>query len=95
MFSVQAYKTSQYVVSRGGIFLVQYTMFTVQTYETSQYVVPRGDILFGKWRSSFTGNSVGKMNVQLACALNTRYKLDLVSVQRVRWDRHSTESAGE
>jgi hypothetical protein len=36
-------------------------------------VVPRGDIFLGKWRSSFAGNSEGKMNVQSACALNTWY----------------------
>jgi hypothetical protein len=29
----------------------------------------------GKWRSSFAGNSDGKMNVQSACAVNTRYNL--------------------
>jgi hypothetical protein len=44
-------------------------MFIVQAYQTSQHVVPRG----GKWRSSFAGSSDGKMNVQSACALNTRY----------------------
>jgi hypothetical protein len=38
-------------------------------------VVPRGGIFLGKWRSSFAGNSDGKMNVQSACALNTRYIL--------------------
>jgi hypothetical protein len=30
----------------------------------SQCVVPRGGIFLGKWRSSFTGSSEGKMNVQ-------------------------------
>jgi hypothetical protein len=50
-----------------------YTVFIVQAYQTSQYVVPRGGIFLGKWRSSFAGSSDGKMNVQLACALNTRY----------------------
>jgi hypothetical protein len=54
VFIVQAYQTSQYVVSRGGIF-------------------SSGGIFLGKWRSSFAGSSVGKMNVQSACALNTRY----------------------
>jgi hypothetical protein len=49
-------------------------VFIVQAYQTSQYVVPRGGIFLGKWRSSFAGNSDGKMNVQSACALNTRYK---------------------
>jgi hypothetical protein len=45
----------------------------VQAYQTSQYVVSRGGIFPGKWRSSFAGYSGGKMNVQSACALNTRY----------------------
>jgi hypothetical protein len=40
----------------------------------SRYVVPRGGIFLNKWRSSFAGNSDGEMNVQSACALNTRYK---------------------
>jgi hypothetical protein len=51
-----------------------YTVFTVQAYQTSQYVVPRGGIFLGKWRSTFGGSSGGKMNVQSACALNTRHK---------------------
>jgi hypothetical protein len=34
-----------------------------QAYQTFQYVVPRGGIFLGKWRSSFAGNSDGKMNV--------------------------------
>jgi hypothetical protein len=46
--------------------------FIVQAYQTSQYVVPRGGIFLVKWRSSFPGSSDGKMNVQTACALNTR-----------------------
>jgi hypothetical protein len=46
----------------------------VQAYQTSQYVVPRDGIFLGKWRSSFAGSTDGKMNVQSACALNTRYK---------------------
>jgi hypothetical protein len=54
-------------------------MFIVQAYQTSQFVVPRSDIFLGKWRSSFAGNSDGKMNVQSACALNTRYKRKGVS----------------
>jgi hypothetical protein len=45
----------------------------VQAYEISQYVVPRGGISLGKWRSSFAGNSDGKMDVQSACAVNTRH----------------------
>jgi hypothetical protein len=44
-----------------------------QAYQAPQYVVPRGSIFLGKWRSSFAGSSGGKMNVQSACALNTRY----------------------
>jgi hypothetical protein len=48
-------------------------VFIVQAYQTSQYVVPRGGIFLGKWRSTFAGNSDGKMNVQSACALNIRY----------------------
>jgi hypothetical protein len=47
-------------------------MLIVQAYQTSQYVVPRAGIFRGKWSSSFEGNSDGKMNVQSACALNTR-----------------------
>jgi hypothetical protein len=56
-------------------------VFIVQAYQTSQYVVPRGGIFLGKWRSSFAGSSVGKMNVQSACALNTRYKTILLLKQ--------------
>jgi hypothetical protein len=41
-------------------------------------VVPRGGIFPGKWRSSFAGNSGGKMNVQLACALTTRYMTNII-----------------
>jgi hypothetical protein len=50
-----------------------YQVFIAQAYLTSQYVVPCGGIFLGKWRSSFAGSSDGKMNVQSACALNTRY----------------------
>jgi hypothetical protein len=50
-------------------------VFIVQAYQTSQYVVPRGGIFVGKWRSSFAGNFDGKINVQLACFLNTQYML--------------------
>jgi hypothetical protein len=53
--------------------LGMYTVFIVQTYQSSQYVVPRGGIFLGKWRSSYAGSSESKMNVQSACALNTRY----------------------
>jgi hypothetical protein len=48
-------------------------MFIVQANQTSQYVVPCGGVFLGKWRSTFAGSSGGKMNVQSACALNTRY----------------------
>jgi hypothetical protein len=48
-------------------------VFIVHAYQTPQYVVPRRGIFLGKWRSSFAGNSDGKMNVQSACALNTPY----------------------
>jgi hypothetical protein len=41
--------------------------------QTSQYAVPCGGIFLGKWCWSFTGGSDGKMNVQSACTLNTRY----------------------
>jgi hypothetical protein len=51
---------------------VYYTVFIVQAYQISQYVVPRGGIFLGKCRSSFAGSSDGKINVQTACALNTR-----------------------
>jgi hypothetical protein len=61
-----------YAVQMGSGAMI-YRMFIVQAYQTSQYVVPRGGIFLGKWRSSFAGNSDGKMNVQPACALNTRY----------------------
>jgi hypothetical protein len=49
-----------------------YTVFSVRTYQISQYVVPCDSIFLGKWRSSFARSSDGKMNVQSACALNTR-----------------------
>jgi hypothetical protein len=52
-----------------------YTVFIVQACQTSQYVVPRCGTFLGKWRSSFGGSSDGKMNVQSACSLNTRYKV--------------------
>jgi hypothetical protein len=54
------------------MFALLYPVFTVQAYQTSQYVVPRGGIFLGKWRSSFVGSPDRKMNVQSACALNTR-----------------------
>jgi hypothetical protein len=36
---------------------------------------------FGKWRSSIAGSSDGKMNVQSACALNTRYMNEIARIQ--------------
>jgi hypothetical protein len=39
--------------------------------QASQYVVPRGSIILSKWRSTFSGSSDSKMNVQSTCALNT------------------------
>jgi hypothetical protein len=45
-----------------------------QAYQTSQYVVLCSGIFLGKWCSSIAGSSNGKMNIQSACALNTRYK---------------------
>jgi hypothetical protein len=52
-------------------------VFIAQAYQTSQYVVPRGGILLGRRRSYFAGNSDSKINVQSACALNTRYYLHI------------------
>jgi hypothetical protein len=43
-------------------------------------VVPRSGIFLGMWRSTLTGSSDGKMNVQSACALNT---LILIRAQMV------------
>jgi hypothetical protein len=48
-------------------------VFIVQAYQTCQHVVPRGGIFLGKRHSDFAESSDGKMNVQSACALNTRY----------------------
>jgi hypothetical protein len=53
-------------------------VFIVRAYQTPQYVVRRGGIFPGKWSSSFAGNSDGKMNVQSACALNTRYMTSII-----------------
>jgi hypothetical protein len=60
-----------------------YTVFIMQAYQTSQYVVPCGGIFLGKGRSSFAGSSDGKINVQSACALNTRY-IKLYDIQNAR-----------
>jgi hypothetical protein len=65
----QCYHVLQSLVS----FRVLYTVFIVQAYQISQYAVPCGGIFLSKWRSSFAGSSDGKMNVQSACAVNTRY----------------------
>jgi hypothetical protein len=48
-----------------------------QAYQTSQYMVLRSGIFLGKWHSTFTGNSDGKMNALSACTLNTLYKIHL------------------
>jgi hypothetical protein len=61
----------------------------VQSYQTSQYVVPRGGIFLGKWRSSFAGNSDGKMNIQSACALNTRYTMIFRKITKLALMTHS------
>jgi hypothetical protein len=53
-----------------------YSVFIVQAYQPFQYVVPLGGIFLEKCRSSFARSSGGKMNVQSAYALNTRYKRD-------------------
>jgi hypothetical protein len=45
-------------------------VFIVQANQTSQYVVPLGGIFPG---STFGASSDGKMNVESACALSTRY----------------------
>jgi hypothetical protein len=57
----------------------------MKAYQTSQYVVPRGGIFLGKSHSSFAGNSDGKMNIQSACALNTRYKSDFTAKLNVTY----------
>jgi hypothetical protein len=57
-----------------------YRVFIVQAFQTYQYAVPRGGIFFGKWSSSFAGNSDGKMNVQSACVLNTRLDMMIFEV---------------
>jgi hypothetical protein len=68
-------------------YIVTCKVFIVQAYQTSQYVVRRGDISLGKWRSSFAGSSDGKMNVQSACAPNTRY----MTIARQRLAKHVPE----
>jgi hypothetical protein len=45
-------------------------------------VASRGGIFLGKWRSTCTGSSGGKMNVQSACAMNTLYK-QMVAVKHI------------
>jgi hypothetical protein len=42
-----------------------------QACQTSKYVVPRSGIFLSKWRSTFTGSSDSKMNVQSAHTMNT------------------------
>jgi hypothetical protein len=67
----------QTVLIRLHLFQDSITVFIMQAYQTSQYVVPCGGIFLGKWRSAVAGSSHGQMNVQSACALNTRYVLML------------------
>jgi hypothetical protein len=59
-----------------------YRTFIAQAHQTSQYVMPRGGIFLGKWRSSFARKSDGKMNVESACVLNTRYKISTAFAKR-------------
>jgi hypothetical protein len=42
-------------------------------------VVPRGGIFLDEWRSSFAGNSDGKMNVQ---SVRLEHPVDVNTVQR-------------
>jgi hypothetical protein len=67
-------------------------VFIVQAYQISQYVVPRGGTFLGNWRSSFAGNSYGKMNLQSACALNTRYIGDNMATLQTFKDTGSHQS---
>jgi hypothetical protein len=41
--------------------IYSYTAFIVQAYQTSQHAMPRGDIFLGKWHSTFSECSDGKM----------------------------------
>jgi hypothetical protein len=50
-------------------------MFLVQAYQISPYAVPRGGIFLGKWRSSFAGNSDGKLQARPTnTSLNRAYE---------------------
>jgi hypothetical protein len=69
-------------------------MFIVQAYHTSEYVVPRGGIFLGKWRRSFAGNSDGKMNVQSACLLSTRYYSMFLGLSIFLGYIHNSEGEG-
>jgi hypothetical protein len=72
--TVDASDRAATVIGKRLVTLVTYLkVFIVQAYQTSQDVVPCGGTFLGKWRCSFAGSSDGKMNVQSACALNTRY----------------------
>ena len=53
---------------------------------------PKRDIVLGMWnvRSLYKAGSLTAVVRELA-----RYKLDLVGVQEVRWDKGSTVRAGE
>jgi hypothetical protein len=50
------------------------------------------DMRFGKWnvRSLYMANSFMTVAKEMS-----KYKLDLVGVQKVRWDRGGTQPAGE
>jgi hypothetical protein len=49
-------------------------VFIVQAYQTSQYVMPRGSIFLGKWRSSFAGNSDGKIILRSEHTVDRHFK---------------------
>jgi hypothetical protein len=70
LFIVQAYQTSQYMVPRGGIFLVQYTTCSLCRLTRLLSTWCRAGAFFS---ASGAALSDGKMNVQSVCALNTRY----------------------
>jgi hypothetical protein len=67
---------------RGGVFLE----------EVSRSRKRNRDILLGTWnvRSLYRGGSLMAAARELA-----RYKLDLVGVQEVRWDKESTVKVGD
>jgi hypothetical protein len=69
-------------LSHVTVYIYIYRVFIARANQTSQYMVPRCGIFLGKWRSSSAGNSYGKLNVQSACALNTRYMIIFLEVMR-------------